>query len=58
MWKVNIACPLRLGVASVGITLLSVAHLIREKHFRCGICTDGPFSFGVTKVKKANVWLL
>ena len=30
MSKVNIACALRWGVAFVGITLLGVAHLIRD----------------------------
>ena len=30
MSKVNIACALRWGVASVGITLLGVAHPIRD----------------------------
>ena len=34
MWKVNIACALRWGIASVGITLLSMAHLIRGKTFQ------------------------
>ena len=58
MWKVNIACALRLGVASIGITLLGVTHLIQEKHFRCGTCVGGRFSSGVTRVKKVNVWLL
>ena len=28
MWKVNIACALRWGVASVGITLLGMAYPI------------------------------
>ena len=31
MWKVNIACALRWGVAFVGITLLSVAHPIWDR---------------------------
>ena len=31
MWKVNIACALRWGVASIGITLLGVAQPIQEK---------------------------
>ena len=44
MWKVNIACAFRWRVASVGITLLGVAHPIREKHFRCGTCACGRFS--------------
>ena len=44
MWKVNIACALKWGVASIGITLLGVAHSIREKYFRCGTCADGRFS--------------
>ena len=58
MWKVNITCALKWGVASVGITLLGVAHPIREKHFRCGTCAGRRFLFGGAKVKKANVWLL
>ena len=58
MWKVNIACALRWGVAFVGITLLGVAHLIQEKHFRCRTCVDERFSSGVVRVKKADVWLL
>ena len=35
------ACALRLGIASVGITLLGVAHPILEKHFKCGTCAGG-----------------
>ena len=58
MWKVNIACALRWGVAFVGITLLGVAHPIWEKHFRCGTCIDGRFLFGAARVKKADVWFL
>ena len=58
MWKVNIAYARRWGVASVGITLLGAAHLIWEKHFRCEICVGGQFSFGATRVKKIDVWLL
>ena len=58
MWKVNIACALRWGVASIGITLLGLAYPIREKHFSCGTCTGGRFSFGATKVKKVDMWLL
>ena len=34
MWKVNIACALRWGVAFVGITLLGVAHPIQGKTFQ------------------------
>ena len=41
MWKVNIACALRWGVAYVGITLLGVAHPIREKHFSHRTCAGG-----------------
>ena len=55
MWKINIACPLRWGVAYVGITLLGVAHLIREKHFRCETCADGRFSSGAARVKKSDM---
>ena len=55
MWKVNITCVLRWKVASEGITLLGVAHSIREKHFRCGTCVDGWFSSGATRVKKVDV---
>ena len=58
MWKVDIACALRWGVASIGITLLGMAHLIREKHFRCETCVSGRFSSGVARVKKADLWLL
>ena len=58
MWKVNIACALRWGVASIGITLLGMAHPIREKHLKDGTCVDGRFSSEVIRVKKANVWLL
>ena len=52
MWKVNIACALKWGVTSVGITLLGVAHPIREKHFRCGTCADGRFSSRAARVRK------
>ena len=38
------ASALRWGVAFVGITLLGVAHPIREKHFKCGTCTGGLMS--------------
>ena len=42
MWKVNIACALRWGVAFVGITLLGVAHPIQEKILGVGIApVDG-----------------
>ena len=55
--KVNIACALRWGVASVGITLLGVAHPIREKHFRCETCVGGRLSSGAARVKKVDLWL-
>ena len=58
MWKMNIACALRLEVASEGITLLGLVHPIREKHFRYGTCAGERFSSGVARVKKADVWLL
>ena len=58
MWKVNIACALRWGVAFIRITLLGVAHPIREKHFRCGTYASGRFSSETARVKKVNVWLL
>ena len=58
MWKVNIACALRWGVAFVGITLLGVAYHIWENYFKCGTCTDGRFSSGAAMVKKAYMWLL
>ena len=58
MWKMNIACALRLGVAFVRIIVLGVAHPIREKHFKCGTCADGRFSSGAARVKKAYMWLL
>ena len=54
----NIACALRWGVTSVGITLLGMAHLIQEKHFRCGIYVDGQLSFGTTRVKNVDLWFL
>ena len=55
MWKVNIACPLRWGVASVGITQLGLADPIQEKHFRCRTCAGGQFSSGAIRVKNADV---
>ena len=58
MWKVNIACTLKWRVASIRITLLGVAHLIWEKHFRCGTCIDGRFSFEAVKGKKTDMWVL
>ena len=58
MWKVNIACAIRWGVASVGITLLGVTHPIREKNFRYGTCASGRFSFEIARMKKADMWLL
>ena len=58
MSKVNIACALRGGVASIGITLLGMAHLIWEKNFRCETCAGGRFSSEAVRVKKADVWLL
>ena len=58
MWKVNIACALRWGVVSVRITLLGMAHSIREKHFRCGTYAGGLFSSGAARVKKADAWIL
>ena len=58
MWKVNIACALRWGVASIGITLLGVAHPIREKHFRCGTSGGERFPFGAARVKRVDMWLL
>ena len=57
MSKVNIACALRWGVAFVGITLLSMAHPIREKHLKYWTCVGGWLSSGVTRVKKADLWL-
>ena len=48
----SIACALRWGVASVGITLLGVTHPIWEKHFRCEIYVGGRFSFKISRVKK------
>ena len=53
--KVNIACVLRWGVASVKIILLGVAHSIQEKHCRCGTCGDGRFSSGDARAKKIDV---
>ena len=55
MWKVNIACALRWGAASGGITLVGVAHPIQEKHFMCRTCAGGRFSSGPGRVKKADV---
>ena len=57
MSKVNIACALRWRVASVGITLLGVAHPIREKYFRCETCVGGRLSSEAARVKKADLWL-
>ena len=53
----SIAWALRWGVTSIGITLLGVAHLIREKHFRYGTCVGGWLSSRVVRVKKVNLWL-
>ena len=58
MWKVNIACALSWGVASVEITLVGVAHPIREKHFKCETYAGGQFPSGAARVKKTDVWLL
>ena len=55
MWKMNIACVLKCGVAFIRITLLGVTHPIREKHFKCETCVGGRFSSGVAMVKKADV---
>ena len=49
---------IRWGVAYVEITLLGVAHPIREKHFRYGIYTGGQLSFGTTRMKKVDLCLL
>ena len=54
----NIACVLKWEVASVGITLLGMAHPIREKHFRCGACVGGQLLSGAARVKKVDLWLL
>ena len=51
----NIACAFRWGVTSVGITLLGMAHLIQEKHFRCGIYVGGQLSFGTTRVEECQL---
>ena len=55
MSKVNIACALRWGVASVEITLPGLAHPIQEKHFRCGTCVSGRLSSRAARVKKADL---
>ena len=52
MWKVKIACVLRWEVASIEITLLGVAHPIREKYFKCGTCTDGVKILGNRKIRR------
>ena len=54
----NIAFAFKWGVASVGITLLGMTHLIWEKHFRCGIYTGGRLSSEAARVKKVDIWLL
>ena len=51
----NIAYVLKWEVASVGITLLGMAHPIREKHFRCGACAGGQLSSGAVRVKKVDL---
>ena len=58
MSKVNIVCALKWGVEYVGITLLGVAHPIREKRFKYGIYADGRLLFGTARVKEVGVWLL
>ena len=56
--KVNIACALRWGVTSVGITLLGVTHPIWDNiNFRCRKCAGGQFSSGAMRVKEADLWL-
>ena len=57
MSKVNIACALRWGVASVEITLPGIAYPIQEKNFRSGTCVSGRLSFGAARVKKADLCL-
>ena len=55
--SVTIACALRWGVASVGFTLLGVAHPILD-HFRCGTSAGGWLSSEPARVKKARLWLI
>ena len=44
MWKVNITCALKWGVASVGITLLGVAHLYEKNILGAGLVpVDGSY---------------
>ena len=57
MLSVSTACALRWGVASIGITLLGVAHPIWDNIFKCGICAGGLSLPGVVRVKKADLWL-
>ena len=55
MSKVNIACALRWGVAFVGITLLGVAHLIRDNISGAEHALVG--NSGAVRVNKAGLWL-
>ena len=57
MPKVNIACALRWEVASIGITLLGVAHPIRDNISGVGHASNGRLSSGVARVKKYGLWL-
>ena len=56
MSKVNIACALRWGVASVGITLLGVAHPIWDNISGVG-CASGRLSSGAARMKKVGLWI-
>ena len=51
----NIACVFKWEVAYVGITLLGMAHPIREKHFKCGACAGEQLSSRAARVKKVDL---
>ena len=57
--NVNIACALRSGVASLGITLLGVAHLYGKNISGVGHAPMDVSHPGLQGwVKKADLWLL
>ena len=57
--KLNIACALRWGAASVEIILYwALLTLYGKKHFKYGTCAGGWLSCGATRMKKADVRLL
>ena len=56
--SVSIACALRWGVASVGVTSTGCGSPYMGKYFRCETNTGGRRSFETVIMKKANMWLL